>query len=884
MSDDISYEEHVQKNNQRLISIRNSLSDVISFHSACTELTQWCSDQRAFSNYFEDNLMLALQVAAENGAKEGFDFTLAHQLITTCFSHRKLLSKISASRINRWYEQFRRMKKTGGRKKKRGEAAVVPSASSSSSSSIPPTYQADQPNMDNSMDNNGSMWNQGGPMAGPSPMQSPAFGPGPSGPMVPMHGYGMQPSAYPPMDPSGNRPYPPGPDPNGMYDPTQMHMMHQRQQHHQAIMQHQPLSQLPQPAQQMMPQPQLSQPPQPPVTTKKKTSAAKRRAAAAAVAAANETATQQQMMGGGMPPMPQGPGGYDPMFSVPMGANSVPGQVQPLMRVQPGMPSPAYPGVPGPMMGPPRGHMMPMTSPGYPQGNTQMIRAGPPQLFGQMQQPIQQQQVISCLNPNMSFPITFVCRAVEEILAPFCLPHDKNICHEFFDISPETMKKLQGASMELQLKCCLKDDTKKQAPSWPLSKSGAMEPTVAIRLNETPIQITSMNQTIPLKNLVKLGRNLIEFQSFQCICSHCFSIRVVAQIPLNSVVENSLTKANRAGYNADFFKRKLMQSMSPAGVNISLVFDRKRMAIPARFANCSHTACFDLHHLLQSQAECFQLECPICSLNGTYEDIEVDHYIGQVIRETNSMKPQPSDICLHPNGAYRAVGPPQDLTTPMGNPNEMNMNNRKRPNDDHAGGTVLKRNKSESFHHMMKQDVPPTSSPYGNANSVPVGPPMGTSPNSLLSPFGPNASGYSPVKPVTSPMTAKFMGGPGTPLTPGNGLMEQKPAMISNEAQLHGNSPHQSQIQQHGSVETPSLTAPEQHCANVMSLAPASLDIDVVDGLISTQIISTDDFRKYLCDGDSSFVDVPEMKEASGYGWSNDTWDDFKQLVSDGRI
>ncbi|EYB83980.1 hypothetical protein Y032_0325g2549 [Ancylostoma ceylanicum] len=123
MTDDISYEEHVQQNNQRLISIKMSLMEEHTFPSACTELTQWCGDQRAFSSYFEENLLAALQVAVENGTKDGFDFTLAHQLISACFTHRKLLSKESATRINRWYEQFRRLKKSGGKRKRKTETS-----------------------------------------------------------------------------------------------------------------------------------------------------------------------------------------------------------------------------------------------------------------------------------------------------------------------------------------------------------------------------------------------------------------------------------------------------------------------------------------------------------------------------------------------------------------------------------------------------------------------------------------------------------------------------------------------------------------------------------------------------------------------------------------
>ncbi|CAI5449275.1 unnamed protein product [Caenorhabditis angaria] len=118
MGEDITYEEHVALNNMRLNSIRASLSDVLTFSQACVELTKWCSDQRAFTPHFEDNLLATLQVAMENGTKETFDFNLTHQLMTACFSHRKHLSKLSANRINRWYEQLRRMKKNGGRRKR----------------------------------------------------------------------------------------------------------------------------------------------------------------------------------------------------------------------------------------------------------------------------------------------------------------------------------------------------------------------------------------------------------------------------------------------------------------------------------------------------------------------------------------------------------------------------------------------------------------------------------------------------------------------------------------------------------------------------------------------------------------------------------------------
>ena len=72
--------------------------------------------------------------------------------------------------------------------------------------------------------------------------------------------------------------------------------------------------------------------------------------------------SQQQQRRGMMP----GPQVYaDPnMYPIPMGANTVPGQSQPLLRM------PSQPGQPYPSMMPGRG---PMMSPAYPQGNSHQM-------------------------------------------------------------------------------------------------------------------------------------------------------------------------------------------------------------------------------------------------------------------------------------------------------------------------------------------------------------------------------------------------------------------------------------------------------------------------------------------------------------------------------
>uniref|UniRef100_F1LG95 Zinc finger MIZ domain-containing protein 1 n=1 Tax=Ascaris suum TaxID=6253 RepID=F1LG95_ASCSU len=100
MATDISYEQHLRQNNERLISITKQLSDVRGYDHGCRELIAWCADPRAFNAAFEDNLLSALQEVVKLSSKNGFDRQLAIALIDACHSHRKLLSKRSAGNWN----------------------------------------------------------------------------------------------------------------------------------------------------------------------------------------------------------------------------------------------------------------------------------------------------------------------------------------------------------------------------------------------------------------------------------------------------------------------------------------------------------------------------------------------------------------------------------------------------------------------------------------------------------------------------------------------------------------------------------------------------------------------------------------------------------------
>ncbi|KAK6752576.1 hypothetical protein RB195_003786 [Necator americanus] len=838
MNEDISYEEHVQQNNQRLISIKMSLMEGNTFPSACSELTQWCGDQRAFSSYFEENLLAALQVAVENGTKDGFDFALAHQLISACFAHRKLLSKDSATRINRWYEQFRRLKKSGGKRKKKSD----------SSESATPLLR-DRNIEEVKVSESGQMWPSAGPM-----LQSPSYppGPAPSAMIQTLPGYGMQPSPYP-MDPAGARPqqYPSVSDQNvGVYDQNAINYNQQQQR---MIMMHQ---------QQQMQQVQAH--------------ARSRR--------------------GPSVPMPQQPGQpFDPMYQgVPMGVNNVPGQAQPLMRYPQGaMTSPSYP---MPTNGRPSGVM---TSPGYPQ----MYRAGAPVLYGQVQQQAQHQQVISYPNPNAPpdgrYNVPYISDGVppvivpkEVILRPFGLEHNMNHHTFTFNLRPEIMQQLQSPFIDIQLKSFHKDD-KKMTTQWP-PKQASNGQSVPGTLPECSIQVLINGQIVPIpdlgrslfiKQVVISGPNTIEFTVNQCVCSHSFIMQLVVRQPLAKITQDIFNRTQCC--TMEMCREKMLKLTPPTGLRVPLVCDvtHRRMSIPARSSRCVHAACFDLEPFIMQQNENSLYECHLCKTIFQLNEIDLDYFVGKMLRETTGN--QAAEMLLEPNGEYRPV--------------EQELSGRKRQNDENGPAHPIKRIKSEPFSATVAP--PSVMSPFP---PPPSSAPIGTAP-SMMSPF---AASQSPIKAVSSPAGARFTGGPGTPSTP---LAPQNPASVgaaptagslSSEPVIHSTSPHQTQIQQHGSVEAPSLTgsAPytpasvnsgvalptvnsaDQPFANVHNLSLSSIDIEI-DGksLFTSALMTADDIKKYLNDSDnvfSAFDDLTCTNDAPSFGGFPHCWEDIQSIIA----
>ncbi|VDO84684.1 unnamed protein product [Haemonchus placei] len=265
-------------------------------------------------------------------------------------------------------------------------------------------------------------------------------------------------------------------------------------------------------------------------------------------------------------------------------------------------------------------------------------------------------------------------------------------------------------------------------------------------------------------------------------------------------------------------------------------------------------------------------------------EIEIDYFVGKMLRETTGA--QSAEMILEPNGDYRPI--------------EAELNGRKRSNDENGPVHPIKRIKSEPF--PVSNAPQPVMSPFP---PPPGSAPMGTAAPSMMSPF---AASQSPSKAVSSPAGARFAGGPGTPSTP---HAAQNPASVgapqtvtSQSEPLHSTSPHQTQIQQHGSVEAPSLTGsapytpasvnsgvalptvnPADHpFSNIHNISVASLDIEI-DGksLFGSTMMTADDIKKYLNDSDtvfSAFDDLTCMNDPPPVVGFPHCWEDIQSIIA----
>uniref|UniRef100_A0A1I7YKV5 SP-RING-type domain-containing protein n=1 Tax=Steinernema glaseri TaxID=37863 RepID=A0A1I7YKV5_9BILA len=701
MTDEISYEQHIQQNNQRLVSIRNNITDPGGYAYGCQELTGWCSDSRAFHAAFEENLISTLEAIVVQSSRNGFDREMAKQLIAACFVHRKLLSKANTTKVSRWHDQLRKPKRGTGTTSKR-KAAKTPAATTSAPAAAPvpapanPTIESPEQNYvpaekcfptDNFVDgrcpvfvdSQSTMWAQQG-NAAMLPEQSVMFAGEPTlqahhQPMAyasPNHPYGAGslpqslpqpppldvPSPYP-VDPSGARPMRP-------MDEQQRQML-MRQQY--VRMRNPPMSYLPQ----------------------------------------------------GQPMNPQG--------------------VMP-QAVPQAVPMHGYP---------------------VQNGSASMIRAGPPMLYSQMQQQ-GQQKVTAFPNPHAApdaapmlprAPNAAPIISLREIvLQPFALEQPQSTVN--FVLNQSCFQALQYPDMELQLKAFVREDAQ-QACSWPAVRVDPQEISfpITVVVNGYAQSIKSPSFPLYIKGFCSMGNNSIQISSSSA-AGHFFILQVVQLHNFANVFATMVKtwqNAPTAQMDVEKCRERVLHliyanNLASEGLRVSLNCPqtKSRLCIPVRSVKCGHVDCFELEPFLFKNREETLHRCPICGAVFTHQEIKVDGFVSLILQGM-STQPEVKMVVVNANGSWRPVDT-QEQPMPTGS------NGLKRHMSEQLcgnGAAAMKRLRAENGTRPdpvigQPQSVPPGSallSPCGVATS------SGGSPTTVFTAKGPGFP-EMPITPASS--------------------------------------------------------------------------------------------------------------------------------------
>ena len=74
-----------------------------------------------------------------------------------------------------------------------------------------------------------------------------------------------------------------------------------------------------------------------------------------------------------------------------------------------------------------------------------------------------------------------------------------------------------------------------------------------------------------------------------------------------------------------------------------------RIDVPCRSTICSHNQCFDATSFLQLQEQAPTWTCPICNKMVTFENLQVDQYVDDILKSTPKSVDQ---VTIEPNGKW----------------------------------------------------------------------------------------------------------------------------------------------------------------------------------------------------------------------------------------
>lgn len=84
-----------------------------------------------------------------------------------------------------------------------------------------------------------------------------------------------------------------------------------------------------------------------------------------------------------------------------------------------------------------------------------------------------------------------------------------------------------------------------------------------------------------------------------------------------------------------------------------------RIQVPCRSVVCTHNQCFDASSFLELQKQAPTWLCPICSKSTSFESLQVDQYVEEILRVTEAEEEQ---VVVQPDGEWSTAERPGGVT------------------------------------------------------------------------------------------------------------------------------------------------------------------------------------------------------------------------------
>ncbi|KAL9122978.1 MAG: hypothetical protein Q9187_000462 [Circinaria calcarea] len=142
-------------------------------------------------------------------------------------------------------------------------------------------------------------------------------------------------------------------------------------------------------------------------------------------------------------------------------------------------------------------------------------------------------------------------------------------------------------------------------------------------------------------------------------------VNLVEQIPPEELVKK--LKTGKSISKEQVIREMISKAQDSDIVATSSIMSLKcplstlRIDIPCRSTICTHNQCFDALSFLQLQEQAPTWTCPVCNKIISFEALEVDQYVNDILRSTPSSVDQ---VTIEPNGEWSQVSPNEGSSNP----------------------------------------------------------------------------------------------------------------------------------------------------------------------------------------------------------------------------